>query len=1429
MPKLNDIVQFRGDRIFHGAVSLDWLWTHPELSRAAAESFIFHGPAYHGVAQQDVGIAHGHRLQDTATFTRVVLRRCHGLESAPFTLAIAGYGTGKSHLSLALANLLTQPQGKMAERLVAAIETADSSAGAEVRAILSEEPRPFLVVALNGMQNFDLTAELTRQILMQARIHNLDTRKLDELRPRFRQAASLVRLASDDMARELIESCGLDSMAQILSALNAQDEQVYTKAQQLFEANGLPIRAFGGESVRDVIDVAVREYCGENKPFAGMTLLFDEFGRYTEFATIRSQIAGSGVLQDLFEGIQGNSEHVTFVGFIQFELNAYVQRVAPEFKNEILRYVSRYQSASKSYLSINLETLVANLIEKKDQALLDSWFEGEEAFSQSLRIMHQLHRWFPQSKNHRLWAEEKRFHHIIFKGCWPLSPFSMWLLFHLTAAGKHLQERSALALLGETLERAAGVEFPSVGSWSLCPVDLWSDDLQEELLASEELGQQGSIAHAYASAIAKHGAQFSNVTKRLLRAIVLSVKLGLHVASREEATQAIGFFAGISPVEAEACLSRLQEEYNVIEWDGNFNQFDILGDAVPRSQFLSFLRQRVAAGYDEQAKATLFATRSQEWCELLGNIDCDFAEQHRISTREWQYRAVTTQLQHLETQLKFGLEEWKKNIAIDEPKGMVAYCYVEPGREIQATTMEVRKLIRRAEKEAGCSPAPVFVALMWDSDGALGQALAEMSLLREGISEAERAQFGNLASAHQEKVLKAIRNQVESMLKEQRFITSFGDELKPARRNRFGTELFERVYSRPLPFPFDGFSTVRGNAADTCYRLIIELLHGKLDFDSVMAKPAKEKNRALTVLRDSWSIFTSRGSISRKPENPIARSITETWDRELKSESSRLVIGRAIRNTCLPPYGGNIASVSLLFAAYVAARAENLMVARDDQSLAVGQWVKGGIFRGKYLDLAVLDNDELSLAGGNSSEWDELLEEWEHAESYLDQCRYFERASELKKRVLVPAAKRDRLTLLAERSIEAGKLLEEQDRQTEKALRKMQSAYGRMDLSSLSWGAASLVELQKKMQEEQPSWTEGQIDSLSKEVERGRQAVVELFPGWLPGQHPHDDHPDTIGQFKHSMLKQVGGNLRALELHEQLEQLTKRVTYLVRNAEIAVEARQLLRDVKNWMAEHLNAFRIPRISEIRGLTEVGKGYAKKLQVMVQRIDMQDLQETRTILADFMQKLKMEETRIMQRAGAVWDSAIQGEESLRAIMSEVAWLTRAFEGMDTDLEDMALMEKALHLFQQGCVRLSQDSLTWAEFWSFADSWATDMQEALGEEELPWSIEETVSSLVVEKAEDRERMSLAWINDLEKLSNSMESPTTSEANRLYEKASTPPPFVAEEHRQKALAVLEEIEEQLEVVKVQWLVEKFKELPEDTKLRFLEIVDSLVEKRY
>jgi len=816
---LHDLVRFRGDKLFHGAVNIDWFSTDESRSRQASESFVFHGPEYHGVSQADVGTTHGHRLVDTASFVRSIVRRCYGQEEEPFTLAIAGYGTGKSHLGLTVASLLSEPRSETAQTVLAGIEAADATIGHDVRALLLEADQPCLVVALNGMRSFDLTNELTQQILRQLTDHGLDTSPLDELRPRFSQAASLVRVANQEVAGELLTKCDTANIDEVLAGLERQDEAIYLQVHDVFSRRGMTITAIGGESVRDVVDTAVREYCGTNKPYRTLLILFDEFGKYTEFATVKSQIAGSGVLQDLFEAVQSNSTGACFTGFIQFELNAYVQRIPPEYRNEILRYVTRYQAAKRVYLSVNMETLVAHLIEKREPEELDSWFDTPEAKGASEATMQDLGRWFPSSRNHRLWNDPEQFHTVVCKGCWPLSPYSTWFLFHLAAGGKHLQERSALALLGGLFDRLGDEPVGNEAHWSLAPADFWSDELQQELITSEEGGQQGAIAHAYASVIARHGANLSGDLRRLLQAVVLASKIGLKAINHKDAVDAVSELAGVERGEAARNLRLLQDEYNVLEWDEAFKQFDILGDAVPRTQFLAWLRQRVASTYDQEGKANLFASKAHQWCDILDDLDCDFAEENKITTREWRYQAVTSNLNDLPMHAKLASDRWQLAMAVDEPRGTVIYCYVGPDRDSPSLEQEIVRTLRGAAKEAGVPGLPILVVLLSDEDGILGQALAELAVLEESVSEEDRLRFGNLIPAHVERQLAVVRDKVDSMIKQRRYVTSLKEGIEAKRLGRAGSELFARIYRSPVTFPFDGFSTARGNAADSCQEL----------------------------------------------------------------------------------------------------------------------------------------------------------------------------------------------------------------------------------------------------------------------------------------------------------------------------------------------------------------------------------------------------------------------------------------------------------------------------------------------------------------------------------------------------------------------------------------------------------------------------------
>ena len=187
---VKDIVHFRDDLFFEGAVQLRWVKDNPERAERAATNFVFHGPRYHAVHSDSP--ADGYVLKDTATFvTNLVEEIAQGREKQgnPFSLAIAGYGSGKSHLAVTLAKLLANPDTPTANVIRDRVARADNELGHQLSQSLELLGKPALVVPLDGMANFNLGSEIARQIILQLKNAGCDLSPVEELSPRFNIAA----------------------------------------------------------------------------------------------------------------------------------------------------------------------------------------------------------------------------------------------------------------------------------------------------------------------------------------------------------------------------------------------------------------------------------------------------------------------------------------------------------------------------------------------------------------------------------------------------------------------------------------------------------------------------------------------------------------------------------------------------------------------------------------------------------------------------------------------------------------------------------------------------------------------------------------------------------------------------------------------------------------------------------------------------------------------------------------------------------------------------------------------------------------------------------------------------------------------------------------------------------------------------------------
>jgi len=570
MKRVKDMVGFRGDLFFDGAVQIGWFEKDFELSERAAAGFVFHGPTYHGISRDDASDVISAPVIDTASFaaelTQVLTR---GISSdLPVALAIAGYGTGKSHLALTLANLFGDPGSPTANLVLENIEKADPEIGRKLRDQFDAIERPFLVLALDGMDNFDLAAELTRQVLKRLSEYEVSTQAIEELAPRFQLAERFVERNFELHREEFSQRFGPEVEKQkILRRLQERDESTYLQINDIYEIiNGTYIRATGQETPQQLIQTVCRTYCTEDGPFQGLLILFDEFGRYLEFAADRPHIAGDAALQQLFQGVQDNGDHCFMLCFVQYDLKVYLQRISQQGQSAIQRYVTRYDAARKYYLSSNLETLIAHLIEKKDPSFLKEYLFSS-AGEQMWRSYYEVsQRFFPRASNYAVWNDLNCFRQVVVEGCWPLSPFASWFLCRIEDM---LQQRSAITFIKDIVEVEANRPLPEgERPLSISAARLCLGPLVDELVAREEYGGKGAVAQAYKAVEERYRHYLSDDQRYTLLSILIAAKIGIKAERKEDVHRILSLICDLPLNRLEKSITELGEaEYGVIEWN----------------------------------------------------------------------------------------------------------------------------------------------------------------------------------------------------------------------------------------------------------------------------------------------------------------------------------------------------------------------------------------------------------------------------------------------------------------------------------------------------------------------------------------------------------------------------------------------------------------------------------------------------------------------------------------------------------------------------------------------------------------------------------------------------------------------------------------------------------------------------------------------
>lgn len=1419
MTKVAEIVEFRRDLFFDGAVQIGWFENNLTNRDKAASNFVFHGPEYHGVTADDISESRSYNLTDTVTFTSNIVDALTGKtnQEYPISLAIAGYGTGKSHLALALATVLSEPDSEVSQQILANLQQADPAIGTTISLKIKDFSSPILVIPINGMGNFDLASELSRQALNRLQSFGLDTSAIDDLWPRFQLACSFVERNFDLREKEFIEYFGQDvSQSEILTRLTGHDDFAFQHVNEIFtQANGYPLRAVGEESPTQLIETLCEQYCGPNKPFQSLLIIFDEFGRFLEFAADRPHIAGDAALQQIYEGVQNNADKCSLLCLNQYELKVYLSRISKDSQSSIQRYITRYDSAKKYYLSSNLETLFAHLIRKKESDFLSNYLSPQ---TENKLFLQDIQKWFPSSIQQSVWTDKELFDKVIIQGCWPLHPLATWFLCHSSA---FIQNRTAITLVDEAFQREKNHEVSVEDTpWSISATALFDSQLIQDLIAVEEYGQSGAVAQSYHAVIQRYQHDFSHSENHVLLAVLIASKLGLKVTSQEEAHKAISALSGLNLKIIDQVTNELVSEYGVLEWNERFFRYEIIGDAVPRSAFLTFLKNKIQDISHEQADE-IFSAHCKAWAEL-SDIDPQFASEYNISTSEWNFFSSCTNLDSLSRSLENALVEWKNAITPDQKRGQLIYCYVPGNQTIEAASIKVKQSLEATLKSNLDNQAPILIVLFHDEESKLRKFLAEYSTLTGPLAKEDTQKFAHFIEDHKSKILDELKLCCEELTKKRHYCCSNFFEIGNQRLKKICHHLFSQAYSEIIPFPFDGFATTRGNAAKDCRLITTELLTGNLNHDWIATQAAQTQNRASRILR-AWNVIGGDGLITMYPQHQKYGRLVSFIEDKLKKEKV-LNVGQLFKELIAPPYGFNIASAGLALGTFLAPRQNTVLLVVDDHDVSPGAWIRQA-FSGNFFKLKVLDKTNLRyVSDTEAGEWQELLAKWDNELTHIGNLSYLEKAHKLQKRVSLPPGELyERYIRLEEHTQKSIDALQSIESFYEKEARYLETSCRHKDAGNISRIAKDLLSRLNRMENEQDLWVKDQFDPLRTLYSRAREAVIQFFDDWLLEQSCISSQ--RVPDFRRKLIDHVGNNLKVIDLRNFAEQVESHALRVITQIEERQRILYIVNEALAYLDSHQNLISSQsKIVELRSWSKGAQELVPPLTTAAQQVNAPEIQEILQRIDAFKKSCKKQINLHEKRFSTLWDLSFQTMEDIRSGQLQVSQMLSIFAEDELNLDELNTMRQQLEQFEEDAsswnnLHCSNDELI-QKVESKIDSLLKDQDD---EDELPWDTEETYKKLLNHMLHERQQAASRWFDEVAINPETIKTMDARVCQINLSKIGNPPIYLSQKQDEKVSHFQSLLTQRVKELQLDGVLAMYRDLPPELQRKFIEIVSS------
>ncbi len=1338
---IKDLVSFHKERFFEGAVQLRWSLERRSLAEKAAAAFVFHGPRYHAAAAaEQEGIEGGYRLKDSASFVRDLLAS-FGLETAnPYWLVVAGYGSGKSHLALTCAELLGDPLSERARSIIEHIGEADADLAADVATELQRLQRPVLVLPLDGMSGFHLGNGLSQVVFAQLNRYGVDAAAIRALSPRFETATQFVErnweLRRDRFRHHLPNT----TEATLLERLHHHDEAAYDAVDAIYtEANGVPIPVTGQESAQELLTTLSSHYCGEAGPFSGVLVLFDEFGRYLEYAAEKPHLAGDAALQQIFEGVQNSGAKVRFVGFIQYELKAYLKRFSSTGLRQLQRYITRFDAAEKWYLSTNLETIFAHMIGKRERALNTALKEANATvlWQESWSVLQQM---VPASSRLPVWSDRERFSTVIGRGCWPLHPLATWFL---TRQRDVVQSRSALTFIHALLEQIADEEVVQQGRLrQISAAELVLQHLLAELVAAErESG--GTLAETLHLLLEKFQAHLTAAQRQVLAGVAIMEKMRIGRQPQPQVDRLLCEVTALPASTVQEALTVLSSELGALEWNRDLGLYELIADASTRGQFQQWLRKRHGSLTPDRIAHLFKQLAPTEGA--LSSITTDFAQSRSISTLDWGFEAHFIDTTQIAKALPAAFEAWQKATGPADLKGQILYLYLPSECDRSAITAQIEAELQQSLQRLQQPAAPIWVVGLDDRQGAIAEALARLHLLRDQISSEDRERFRRFVTDETDRSREALQQALQQAVRERNYWVAGVESVAGERLKSSAEAIFAAVYPQTIPFIFDGFNTTNGGGAADAMALTLALVAQQVDGVWLQAQPKRMQNRATQLLQKQWRVFSPQGVLG----DPTAPAVAPLYQQLLQAHQQQpeRLLADSYRQMLAPPYGMNSASAALLLALLLALQTPSRRVIYKGQMVALVDWRTTAFpmqRNRQQLDPAVLEQSQLRLLSEDGeSRWRTLLKQWDGELNLERQVALLQEAERLERIDPRPEVLEGRYCYLRDAAHKAREQLQLVKSELEEIERSVERAERQNSVDHLLRAARQLLRKREQLSDD-TLWPTALLQNSEVTLAMVRQMLSPLLNEWTLRQSCHN--AQMVNEFRERITKAVK-TLHDLGFAHEAQVLQNQSNQLI----LRVEDRQRFNMTLNQCEEYPRQPPPNESSLIRDLRDDRQRGDSLIEMLKQAngvLKPEEIQAHNKAIQQRQQALSAMIQRQEQRLGAIYSQSFESETELQEALVQARRLQILFVDTNSAREINELVMQLQRVLSDIAAWPSDETTPERLEEQLQQQIATQLAElesfwAAEEIDPAWSMETIYSVLMAQRLERIRKRAHDWI--------------------------------------------------------------------------------------